>query len=80
MAVKFAVSLIVLPIRTLRFSAHSMSFPLTNSEPLSTRLAWGFPRHSIIWFSAHTTFLVGSEKSTLMVRPRDCSHPRCLKS
>ena len=44
------------------FSAHSISLPLIYSGPLSTRIAMGVPRHSIIWFRLRMTRSAGNEK------------------
>ncbi|MNT58135.1 hypothetical protein D3C72_1955530 [compost metagenome] len=55
-------------------------------RPLSTRIAIGLPRHSMIWFRLRMTRSAGSEKSTSMPSPsrlkssRTFNRRNCLPS
>ena len=68
-----------MPIRL----AHTISFPLMYSGPLSTLVISDLPRHSIIRFRLPTNRSAGSEKSTSGLNPSPALAPlvtRCNKA
>ena len=60
-----------MPIRL----AHTISFPLMHSGPLSTLVISDLPRHSIIRFRLPTTRSADSEKSTSILNPSPALAP-----